>query len=260
MPPIPIDEWQPPSFATLPNPPAPPRRTLPRAAPPLDPLHRIEPPHRDDLLPHGQPQTLAVLTENANRYYEDQGAPPVLIRGDLEARLLIVGEAPGDFEIRLRQPFSGPSGRLLDDILSHCELPSGPSSGVLLTNVSFWTTQGNPDPTLHRLAAAQPYLLALAEILQPQAILTVGNSAIQAIAGVRRGISGIRGQIQQPAAPWSNALTTPPPPIVPAWHPAFVVRRRYASNLRADLTADTAYAAHLAGLRNSPDPPPIHTS
>ena len=259
MPPIPLDEWQPPSFATLPNAPQRPRRPLPRAAPQLAPSHRVDPPHRDDLLPHGGPHTVAALTDNATRYYAAQNAPPVLIRGDPEARLLILGESPGDFEIRLRQPFSGTSGRLLEDVLAKCGLSSKSDSGILLTNVSFWTTQGNPDPTLHRLAAAQPFLLALAEILQPKAILTVGNGAIQAVSGVRRGISGIRGQIQTPAEPWTRALKTPPPPIIPTWHPAYVVRRRYAGNLLSDLVADTACAAHLAGLRDSPVPPSGHT-
>ena len=254
--PIPIDEWTPPIARA--RPPYPPRKRHEFRHNPLmlDPSFRIDPPSRQQLFPDPNDQTVKSLAAAATRFYTAQSAPPVLFRGDANATLLVIGEAPGSVECRTGLPFTGPSENLLEDLLNQAASQLAiPRPLIFFTNTSFWTSEGNPDPTVHRAEAARPVLLALFEILPPSAILTTGAAATHAITATKLGISNLRGQTLVPDQPWSDALRTPPPQVVPTWHPAFILRRHRPKNMIDDSISDiiiamrhASHADHSANL------------
>ena len=250
MSPVFVDEWKPPIDRANPLPPQPPRNNLAPKAPPIPPEFRIPAPSREDLLPSEGPETIEDLLRNAADFFTRASAPPVIARGPHDAAILLLGEAPGAVESRTGQPFTGPSGRLLDNLQRKAAAVSGhPLPGILHSNVSFWSTAGNPDPTAHRMAAAQPVLFALMEILQPAVIIATGRKAMHALTPETAGITDARGSILTPSEPWIHALRNPPPPVVPSWHPAHILHRHSPKNLIDDLVADLAAAfTHCARI------------
>lgn len=252
MSPVFVDEWKPPIDLANPLPPTPPRNRLVSQSPPIPPDFRIPVPTRQDLLPDEASHSIDHLLRNAADFYTRAGAPPALARGPHDADILLFGEAPGSVESRTGQPFTGRSGRLLDDLQHKAAAACGhPLPSVLHTNVSFWSTAGNPDPTVHRMAAAQPVLFALMEILQPTVIIAAGRKALHALTPERAGITDLRGSVLPPCDPWLQALRDPPPPIVPSWHPAHILHKHSPQNLIDDLVADLASAFTLCARNRS---------
>src|ERR1039458_3275504 len=115
--------------------------------------------------------------------------------GPSNAKLAIVGEAPGGEEERLGRPFVGSTGTLVDDTLISLGLSR---SEVYLTNVVKIRPPGNNIEALHILGKSIndfiPQLQAELEALKPNAILALGNTALTALTGYH-GIEKYRGSI-----------------------------------------------------------------
>lgn len=114
-------------------------------------------------------------------------------RGKIGDRVMIIGQAPGHRSVERGEPFSGPSGRLLDAWLTR----AGFAPGALRREVylSAMTKcdpgrhpKGNGDrkPSPAELALCRPFLLRELELVRPQAILLVGGMAIEAFLGPAR--------------------------------------------------------------------------
>src|SRR3954452_19157168 len=101
--------------------------------------------------------------------------------GNPEARLMLIGEAPGAEEDRLGRPFVGPSGQLLDRMLAAIGLDR---RAVWITNIIFWRPPGNRTPTTTEVAICQPFLERQIELLRPRRILFLGGSAAHALLDV----------------------------------------------------------------------------
>lgn len=103
----------------------------------------------------------------------------VLYRGDLPAYLLFIGEAPGENENAMGEPFIGEAGRLLDRMIA--ETPVRVSYGI--TNIIACWPHRNPDtrqqlpPPREAIEACRPRVDDLIEILRPQRIVTLGAYA-----------------------------------------------------------------------------------
>ncbi|MGH2514831.1 MAG: uracil-DNA glycosylase [Ktedonobacterales bacterium] len=111
-------------------------------------------------------------------------------RGNVGDRLMIVGQAPGHLSVERGEPFSGPSGRVLDGWLQR----AGFAPGALRREVylSAMTkcdpgkhSKGNGDrkPSPPELALCRPFLLRELELVRPRAIMLVGGMAIEAFLG-----------------------------------------------------------------------------
>lgn len=139
-----------------------------------------------------------------------------IFRGNPEARLMIVGEAPGPEENKLGKPFVGRSGQLLDKILRSVDFD--PDKDVFITNAVFRMPPGDGDrsfrkPTLEEIEAYKPFLLEIIRLIDPLIIMLSGNVATQSLLG-RTGITKLRGEWTQWQGRW----------VIPIFHPAYLLR------------------------------------
>ena len=137
--------------------------------------------------------------------------------GSPDARLMLIGEAPGAEEDRQGRPFVGPSGQLLDRMLAAIGLDR---RSVWITNIVFWRPPGNRAPTTAEVAVCQPYVERQIELLRPRRILFLGGSAARGLLEVTEGVTKLRGRPfgYQPA----NA---DPIPAAITFHPAYLLRQ-----------------------------------
>lgn len=137
--------------------------------------------------------------------------------GDPGARLLIVGEAPGAEEDRQGEPFVGPAGRLLDEMLRAIGLGR---EQVYICNILKCRPPNNADPTSAQAAACRPFLARQIALINPQLILAVGRVAAQNLLQVSTPLNRLRGQ-----AHLLGGLV--PGRSLPVWvtyHPAYLLR------------------------------------
>ena len=140
----------------------------------------------------------------------------VFADGNPQARVMIVGEAPGSDEDRQGKPFVGVSGRLLDRMLAAINLDR---SQVYITNVLNWRPPGNRKPTPAEVALSLPFLQRHIELVDPKLILLTGDSAAKAVTGSREGITRLRGHWQE--IHLGNGKTYR---VLPTFHPSFLLR------------------------------------
>lgn len=136
----------------------------------------------------------------------------VVGRGNLQATIMIIGEAPGQQEDETGLPFVGKSGQLLDKILASVEL--NPDNDVYICNIVKCRPPENRVPTPDEMAACKPYLLEQIRLVNPKIILLTGATAVKAVTGDKRPITKIRGQWLE----WSGRL------CMPIFHPSYLLR------------------------------------
>jgi DNA polymerase len=114
--------------------------------------------------------------------------------GDPDADLVLVGEAPGFHEDRLGTPFVGQAGRLLDRLLASIGLER---SQVYLANVLMCRPPGNRDPLAEEIAACERHLFRQLELVRPNVVAPLGNTATKLLSGRPLGITVVHGQPQE---------------------------------------------------------------
>lgn len=140
----------------------------------------------------------------------------VFADGNPEARVLILGEAPGAEEDREGRPFVGRAGQLLDRMFAAIGLSrTSPDSesAFYITNVMPWRPPGNRDPDPAEIAMMMPFVERHIALVDPQLIVAVGNTSLFALTG-SKGILRARGN-------WTQALGKP---LLPMTHPAYLLR------------------------------------
>jgi uracil-DNA glycosylase len=131
--------------------------------------------------------------------------------GNLDADVMIIGEAPGFHEDQEGKPFVGAAGQLLDRLLGEVDLDR---SKVAIVNVLKCRPPGNRDPLPSEIEACKPYLQAQLAYMQPKVIITLGNFATKFILEDPTGITKARGRRYV-----RNGSV-----IVPTFHPAAALR------------------------------------
>ncbi len=116
----------------------------------------------------------------------------VVGRGNPNARLLLVGEAPGAEEEACGQPFVGRSGRLLEAMLAAAGLSS--ERDLYIANVIKCRPPGNRKPSRAEIESCRPWLERQIALVRPQLVLLVGATALEALLGIKGGITRLRGQ------------------------------------------------------------------
>lgn len=137
--------------------------------------------------------------------------------GNPEARVMIIGEAPGRDEDMQGKPFIGRSGQLLDKMLFAIGLSRNaedPEDAVYITNVLPWRPPQNRDPLAEEKAMMKPFLMRHIELVKPQVLLLVGNPSSQALLDTNQGVTRLRGQ-------WYEVAGIP---ALPLFHPAYLLR------------------------------------
>lgn len=116
----------------------------------------------------------------------------VVGRGNPAARLLLIGEAPGAEEDAQGEPFVGRAGRLLEQLLAEAGLDS--RRDLYIANVIKCRPPGNRKPSRTELAACRPWLDQQIALIQPELIVLLGATALEALLGIKGGITKLRGQ------------------------------------------------------------------
>ncbi|MDB5420997.1 MAG: polymerase [Brevundimonas sp.] len=155
---------------------------------------------------------------------------PAFGRGDPDAPILIIGEAPGAEEDAQGQPFLGPAGRLLDRMLE----AAGLTGKVFITYSVFWRPPGDRPPTPQEQAACAPFVQRTLALMQPKAVLLLGAGAARSVLQTDEGIMRLRGQWKT----WRLAEGDVSAPALPTLHPAFLLRQPQAKRqVWADILA-----------------------
>jgi uracil-DNA glycosylase len=144
------------------------------------------------------------------------GTNVVISRGNPDARLLIVGEAPGPEENIKGKPFVGRAGQMLDKILAAADFD--PEKDVYITNSVFRMPPGEDGkafrkPTTEEIEYYRPYVLEIIRLVDPAIMLLTGNVACQSILD-KTGITKLRGQWFELQGRW----------VMPIFHPSYLLR------------------------------------
>jgi len=146
-----------------------------------------------------------------NKYF------PVVGEGSHTAHIMFIGEAPGKNEAETGRPFSGKSGKVLDNMLESIRLNR---SDVYITNIVKDRPQENRDPTEEEIKIYAPFLDRQIEIIQPQVIATLGRFSMAYIMN-RFGLTDKIGTIGELHGKEFVAQTNYGPiSVIPLYHPA----------------------------------------
>lgn len=137
--------------------------------------------------------------------------------GHSQAHWMIIGEAPGEQEDLQGEPFVGPAGKLLDNMLralglSRTEGP--PEQQVFIANTLKCRPPRNRNPDPAELAQCEPFLQRQIELIQPRIILAMGRFAVQQLLQSQEAIGRLRGRVHR----YQGV------PLVVTYHPAYLLR------------------------------------
>jgi uracil-DNA glycosylase family protein len=143
-----------------------------------------------------------------------RGTQTVFGDGPADARVMLIGEQPGEDEDRAGRPFVGPAGRLLDRALEAAGITR---DAVYVTNVVKhfkWEPRGkrriHAKPNKTEITACLPWLRSELELVAPDAVVCLGATAAQALLGPRFKVTAQRGQwVSAPGAPRVLATVHP---------------------------------------------------
>jgi uracil-DNA glycosylase len=137
--------------------------------------------------------------------------------GHERARLMIVGEAPGENEDLQGEPFVGQSGKLLDNMLKAIGLArtaATPEQAVFICNTVKCRPPRNRNPDAAEIARCAPFLERQIELVQPKLLLAMGRFAVQALLGSDEAIGKLRGRVHDRRGV----------PVIVTYHPAYLLR------------------------------------
>ena len=161
--------------------------------------------------------------------------------GPRDARLVLVGEQPGDREDLAGEPFVGPAGRVLDECL---EAAGVDRSTVYLTNaVKHFKHEPrgkrriHQRPTTDEINACHPWLAAELDAVRPDVVVALGATAVRSLAGRVLPIAASRG----------HPIDLDGRPMIVTYHPSAVLRGdERAATIRRALVDDLRLAAGMA--------------
>jgi uracil-DNA glycosylase family 4 len=161
-------------------------------------------------------EILSALKEMKDDPLANAGTNVVISRGNPDAKLLIIGEAPGTQENLQGKPFVGPAGQLLDKILQAANFD--PERDVYITNSVFRMPPGEDGkafrkPNDQEIEYYCPFVFEIIRLIDPYVILLTGNVACQSVLK-KTGITTLRGQWTQIEGRW----------VMPIFHPSYLLR------------------------------------
>ncbi len=143
------------------------------------------------------------IPELANRFF-------VFSQGEPNATIAVVGESPGPPDADAEKPFQGPTGDLLNRILSSIGLNR---ANTYLTNIVKYISVGDElTPELIKFFA--PFVWRELAVVKPKVVLLLGNTPTKALLNTKQPISKVRGEFQE-----ANGLT-----FMPTFNPAYLLR------------------------------------
>ena len=136
--------------------------------------------------------------------------------GNINSKIMIIGEGPGANEDMEGKPFVGRAGKLLDKMLASIKLDR---TKVYISNVVNYRPPENRKPTDEEIERYLPFLTSHIEIINPKIILLLGSTALNALIGNEVVISKARGK-------WiKKEIASIKPWFIASFHPAFLMRQ-----------------------------------
>ncbi len=160
------------------------------------------------------------------------GTQTVFGEGLKRARLLLVGEQPGDREDLAGRPFVGPAGRLLDEALVEAGIERGDAYVTNAVKHFKWEPRGkrriHQKPNRYEIEACRPWLEAELAVVQPEVLVCLGATAAQALLGKAVRVTRDRGRpLESDLAPVALATV----------HPSSILRAPDDASRRAERAA-----------------------
>jgi uracil-DNA glycosylase len=153
------------------------------------------------------------------------------------ARLMLIGEQPGDREDIEGRPFVGPAGAILDKALGEAGIDRGDAYVTNVVKHFKWTPRGkrriHQAPKAEEIRACAPWLEAEVSVVGPEVLVCLGATAVRAILGSKHRVLRDHGQF---------ADSKLGPPAVPTLHPSAILRAE-------DKDRDDAMAMLVGDLR-----------
>ncbi|MGI8409968.1 MAG: uracil-DNA glycosylase [Pyrinomonadaceae bacterium] len=132
-------------------------------------------------------------------------------KGNFQADLMFVGEAPGADEDAKGEPFVGRAGQLLTKIIESIGMRR---EDVVIGNINRCRPPSNRQPTLPEAETCKPFLLREIAVIRPKVIVVMGNTALHNLLETKTGISKIRGEFHD----YFGVK------VMPTFHPAYLLR------------------------------------
>ncbi|MBI2064407.1 MAG: uracil-DNA glycosylase [Candidatus Yanofskybacteria bacterium] len=157
---------------------------------------------------------------------------PVIGEGSHQAKIMLVGEAPGKNEAATGRPFCGSAGKILDQLLASAEIKR---EKVYVTNIVKDRPPFNRDPLPEEIEIYGPFLDRQIEIIQPEVIATLGRFSMGyimqrlGIGAQLAPISRLHGQVFEAETSYGTVK------IIPLYHPAVAI---YNQNTKEELKRD----------------------
>jgi DNA polymerase len=152
------------------------------------------------------------LWEHATRTVFGEGPP--------DARVVVVGEQPGDKEDLVGEPFVGPAGKLLDRALADAGIDRGKTYLTNIVKHFKWTPRGkrriHQKPNAEEVKACFPWLEAEVEAIHPEILVCLGAVAAQGVLGRQFKVTQRRGEIVESPQGWRVTATVHPSSILRA--------------------------------------------
>ena len=161
--------------------------------------------------------------------------------GNPAARLMLVGEAPGYQEEKEREPFVGPAGQKLNDILKAMGLRR---EDVYISNIVKFRpampkqTTNNRKPTPEEMASCMPFVRAEIDIIKPECIIALGGTAAEGLLGLQGAVTGMRGK-------WHDLAGLP---ARVTYHPSYLLQSGATGNAKRLLWEDMLEVMEKLGL------------
>lgn len=141
----------------------------------------------------------------------------VFADGNPEAKIMLIGEAPGAEEDKQGRPFVGLSGKLLDRMFATIGLDR---TSFYITNIVPWRPPGNRQPTAAEIALCLPFLEKHIALVAPRLLVFLGGVAAKTLLNTTEGIVRLRGQWKT----YANPYLPEPIPALATFHPAYLLR------------------------------------
>jgi uracil-DNA glycosylase len=130
--------------------------------------------------------------------------------GNIEAKVMFVGEAPGQTEDETGRPFVGRAGKLLDNMIASMGLQR---EDVYIANICKCRPPGNRKPRPDEMSTCRPYLSVQLGTITPKVIVALGNTALEGLTG--------RGEISKRCGEWEDLSGFK---LMPCYHPSALLR------------------------------------
>ena len=183
-------------------------------------------------------QITAQVRSCANCGLSETRTKVVLGAGTLDAKIVLVGEAPGRKEDESGLPFVGSAGKLLDRLLAAAGLTR---DSIFIGNIIKCRPPKNRRPKKSEVAQCEGYMMDQLEIINPAVVAPMGNSSLsyfQERFGLEKHVIGdVHGVVIEVDAPWGKIK------LFPLYHPAAAIYRRH---LLGELEEDMKKLGELA--------------